>query len=94
MSPRDFIRHLRQAPLADIGAWFTQHAGLGEILDRKTDSAEARIFISDHEDQLQRVERGYGRAKKPQDYLQEFSTFIRQRSNTLPALDSTSRRAR
>ncbi len=86
MSPRDFVRHLRQMPLTDIGAWFTQHAELGEILDRKTDGVAARIFISDHEDQLQRVERGYGRANQPADYLQEFSTFIQQRSNTLPAL--------
>ena len=32
------------------------------------------------------MEHGYGAAKKPDDYLQEFADFIRQRSNTIPAL--------
>ena len=30
--------------------------------------------------------RGYGKAKKPEDYLQEFSAFIKSHSNTIPAL--------
>ncbi|MBY0236219.1 MAG: type I restriction-modification system endonuclease, partial [Burkholderiaceae bacterium] len=33
-----------------------------------------------------RIERGYGRASKPQDYLDEFKAFISSRSNDLPAL--------
>jgi type I restriction enzyme R subunit len=86
MSPSDFIRLLRQLPLADVAEWFTQHAGLGEILDRKVDGAAPRIFISDHEDKLHNIERGYGKATKPEDYLHEFTNFIRQQQNTLPAL--------
>lgn len=86
MPPRDFIRYLRQMPLADIAGWLTQHAGLGEVLDRKVDGAAPRIFISEHADQLRRIERGYGRAKKPEDYLREFTEFIQQQRNTLPAL--------
>jgi type I restriction enzyme, R subunit len=84
--PDEFIRELRQMPLANIAAWFTRSSDLGEILDRKGEGAAPMIFISDHEDALHSIERGYGTAKKPEDYLQEFTEFIRSSSNTLPAL--------
>jgi len=33
------------------------------------------------------VERGYGRAKKPEDYIESFRSFIQQNRNKLAALD-------
>jgi type I restriction enzyme, R subunit len=86
MPPDAFIRELRQMPLANIAVWFAQSPDLGEILDRKGEGTAPMIFISDHEDALHSIERGYGTAKKPEDYLQEFTEFIRSNSNTLPAL--------
>ena len=86
MPPYTCIDHLRQMPLADLTVWFQQHSSLGEVLDRKTEGSAPPIFISEHEDKLLRIERGYGKAEKPEDYLQEFAAFIRQQSNTLPAL--------
>jgi type I restriction enzyme, R subunit len=82
----EFIQALRQRPLENVVEWFAQSPGLGEILDRQGEGVAPRIFISDHEDALHSVERGYGTAKKPEDYLQEFTEFIRSNSNTLPAL--------
>lgn len=86
MSPDAFIQKLRAMPLADVAAWFTQNPDLGEILDRKGDGPREPIFISEHPDQLKSVERGYGQAKKPEDYLNEFTAFIKSHSNTIPAL--------
>ncbi len=86
MSPEDFIRELRQMPLANVAAWFNQNPDLGEILDRQSTGNAPMIFISEHVDALHSIERGYGTAKKPEDYLQEFNEFIRSNSNTLPAL--------
>ena len=87
MSPEDFVDRLRAMPLKDIAAWFAEHPGLGEILDRKGEGNYApQIYISEHQDNLISAEHGYGAAKKPADYLQEFAEFIRQRSNTIPAL--------
>jgi type I restriction enzyme, R subunit len=86
MPPDDFIRELRQMSLANVAAWFTQNPDLGEILDRQHTGSAPMIFISEHADALHSVERGYGNAKKPEDYLQEFNEFIRSNSNTLPAL--------
>lgn len=85
-SPDQFIRQLRTMPLADVAQWFTQNPDLGEILDRKGNGPRSPVFISDHDDKLKAIARGYGNATKPEDYLHAFSDFIRNQGNTLPAL--------
>ena len=86
MSPTDFAQKLRAMPLTEIAAWFTQNPDLGEILDRKSPSLGVPVFISDHPDSFIVAERGYGDARKPEDYLKAFSEFINTKSNELPAL--------
>jgi type I restriction enzyme R subunit len=86
MPPDAFIKRLKSMPLADIAAWFTHKSDLGEILDRQGEGHPEPVFVSHHDDRLLGTERGYGRAKRPEDYLQEFSDFIRSRSNAIPAL--------
>lgn len=86
MSPDAFVQHLKKMPLGEIAGWFTKNPDLGEILDRQGEGTKEPIFISEHEDKLASVERGYGKAKKPADYLKEFSEFVKSQSNTIPAL--------
>lgn len=86
MSPDAFIKKLKAMPIADVAAWFTQNPDLGEILDRKGEGIAQPVLISDHEDALHSTDRGYGKAKKPEDYLKEFSAFINSHSNDIPAL--------
>jgi type I restriction enzyme, R subunit len=86
MPPDAFIRQLRTMPLPDISAWFTQNPDLGEILDRKGYGIQPPTYLSVHEDSLIGTERGYGKAKKPEDYLKEFSEFIKSQDNAIPAL--------
>lgn len=86
MPPDAFIKKLRAMPLAEVAAWFTQNPDLGEILDRKGEGSAPPQFVSEHEDKLHSVERGYGQGKKPGDYLKEFTAYIRSHSNDIPAL--------
>ncbi len=86
MTPDEFIKRLKAMPINDVAAWFTQNPDLGEILDRKGEGSAQPIFISEHEDKLHSAERGYGKAKKPEDYLKEFTAFIKSHSNDIPAL--------
>lgn len=86
MAPDEFIGKLHKMPLNEVAAWFTQNPGLGEILDRKGEGSAPTLFISEHEDQFKSAERGYGNAKKPGDYLKEFTAFIQSHSNDIPAL--------
>jgi len=86
MSPDAFIKKLKELSLAEVATWFTKNPDLGEILDRKSISSGQPVYISDHPDEFLRVDRGYGKASKPQDYLDEFKAFINSHSNELPAL--------
>lgn len=86
MPPDDFIKKLRAMPIAEVASWFTQNPDLGEILDRKDEGTAPPLFISEHDDKLHSVERGYDQAKKPEDYLNEFTAFISSHSNDIPAL--------
>ena len=86
MPPDEFIKKLKAMSLNDVAAWFTQNPDLGEILDRQGDGSAPAMFVSEHEDKLNSAERGYGKGKKPADYLKEFSAFINSHSNDIPAL--------
>ncbi len=86
MSPDAFIQKLRTLSVDEIAHWFTQNPNLGDILDRKRQGTGQPVFISDHPDALHHIDRGYGNASKPEDYLQEFKDFIASHGNELPAL--------
>ena len=86
MSPDAFIQKLRSLSVDEIANWFTQNPHLGEVLDRKRQGTGQPVFISDHPDALHHIDRGYGKASKPEDYLQEFKDFITSHGNELPAL--------
>lgn len=88
--PDEFIRLLRGMRPEELIAWFRspdgRAAALGEILDRKGEGSRPPILISEHEDSLAGVERGYGNAVKPEDYLKSFAEFIKSNRNSIPAL--------
>ncbi len=87
MTPDAFIDHLKKMKPEEVAAWFTEHAELGEILDRKGNGLVQPILISDHEDKLREVTRGFGASTtKPEDYLAQFKKFIESKSNAIPAL--------
>lgn len=86
MTPDEFVQKIRALPLREVAQWFVQHPELGEILDRKGEGSGQGVFVSDHPDKLNKVDRGYGSASRPEDYLKEFKAFIESHGNELPAL--------
>ena len=86
MTPDAFIQKLRTLSVDEIAHWFTQNPNLGDILDRKRQCTGQPVYISDHPDALHHIDRGYGNASKPEDYLKEFKDFITSHGNELPAL--------
>ena len=80
-------------PLEQVAEWFTQHPGLGEILDARIGGFSGKpVVISDHEDQVIEVRHGYGHGQKPEDYLQAFSDFVNANSNRMLALQTVVQR--
>jgi type I restriction enzyme, R subunit len=94
MAPDAFIARLRSMKLEAVANWFAQNPALGEILDRKGPARPAPILVSTHPDAIRSVERGYGAAKKPEDYLKEFTVFVQANRNKIPALTAVLTRPR
>ncbi len=86
MPVQAFVQKLKAMPLVDVAAWFIQNPDLGELLDRRSDGPEREMFVSEHFDAFDRAERGYGKGKKPDDYIRAFSEFIKSQGNQIPAL--------
>jgi type I restriction enzyme R subunit len=92
----DGVLHLlRTGSTADTCAWLKTHERLGDILDAKSSSSRGGVYISHHDDEVRRVEQGYGPGnKRPEDYLDAFSRFVHEGINDLPALLVVTQRPR
>lgn len=74
--------------------WLKQHPSVPALLDRIAGLEPNRLLISDHPDEVRKVERGYGTATKPEDYLESFKAFVSSNLNALPALLVVTQRPR
>ena len=84
--PAGFISRLQQLPIGDARRWLGTITGLAELLDRRWEGPAQPQFLSEHTDSLRSIERGYGDATRPEDYLEGFTAFVRDPGNDLPAL--------
>jgi type I restriction enzyme R subunit len=90
------LKRLLQAKPAELSKWFSSRAGIGPVLDWQGDSDAPPRFvpISYHPDQVVEVSRGYGEAKKPEDFLDGFRDYVRANVNTIAALKLVVQRPR
>ena len=90
--PADFINRLQQLPINEARRWLGTIPGLAELLDQQWDGPAEPQFLSEHDDALRSIERGYGEATRPEDYLDGFTAFVRDSGNDLPALTTVLQR--
>jgi type I restriction enzyme R subunit len=90
--PPEFIQRLQQLPIAEARRWLATIPELGELLDTQWQGPAEPQFLSDHDDELRAIERGYGDAQRPEDYLEGFTAFVRDPGNDLPALTTVLQR--
>ncbi|MBR8832118.1 MAG: hypothetical protein N5P05_004425 (plasmid) [Chroococcopsis gigantea SAG 12.99] len=93
MSIADMVTYIKENEPKKVGEWFRDKAQIAQILDRR-DGGRQPLLISHHEDGLRRIEVGYGDAVKPEDYLDGFSTFLRENINKIPGLMVVTQRPR
>ncbi|WP_345812584.1 type I restriction-modification system endonuclease [Paraburkholderia sp. PREW-6R] len=89
--PQDFAQFLKNTDIKKLAEWWANNVGLGETLDRKRGMPTDPLVISSHDDSLVDVSPIYG---KPEDYLERFTDFVKENSNTLPALMAVVQRPR
>lgn len=81
----DFVKWLKHTSPKEISDNFQKNNGLVAFLDENK-YRPGMQFISEHDDEVVSHKRGYGNAERPEDYLDLFSTFIRENMNLIPAL--------
>ncbi|MFM2157572.1 MAG: hypothetical protein RLZZ124_46 [Cyanobacteriota bacterium] len=90
--PPAFIQRLQQLPIAEARRWLGTIPELGHLLDEQWQGPAQPQFLSSHDDELSAIERGYGDATRPEDYLEGFTAFVRDPGNALPALTTVLQR--
>jgi type I restriction enzyme R subunit len=86
MKPDQFIAKLTALSLKDVTDWFIKNPGLGELLDLKGGSGPTYVVVSEHDDEVKEIKRGYGKAIKPADYIKGFTKFVKENTNKIAAL--------
>lgn len=86
-SPEIFFAELRSMPVQERLEEMRKAQELLVSFDTRL-SQEGLTMISNHEDRLLSVERGYGTkgTDKPADYIEQFRKFLEENINTVPAL--------
>ena len=93
MSVPEMVTHLKESSPEQAVQWLQQRRQIAQLLDRR-DGGTQPVLISHHADELRRVEIGYGKAQKPEDYLKSFEAFLRENINKVPALVVVTQRPR
>ena len=85
-TPEATLDRIRNGTPADLAEWFKNRPALGPILDWGPDATGPSLPISHHPDQLVSVTRGYGAGQRPEDFLENFTSFVRNNINKIAAL--------
>ena len=92
--PEATLDRIRTAVPGELAQWFKERPALGPILDWSPGGNGGIMPISHHPDQLAEVSRGYGAARKPEDFLDNFTSFVRNNLNKIAALSVVVQRPR
>ncbi|MBS9525670.1 type I restriction-modification system endonuclease [Litoribacter alkaliphilus] len=84
-SPDELIESLKAGEPGLSVQKIIQLSGLWKFLDELKPAPGVQL-VSEHEDRYLGTERGYGTAKKPEDYLENFAKFIKENQNKIEAL--------
>lgn len=94
-TPEATIERLESQPLSETAQWIKGRSGIGRILDWDSNGgAPPLIPISHHPDEITSVTRGYGEAEKPEDFLDSFTSYVRNNVNKIAALTVVVQRPR
>ena len=94
-APEATLKRLLEAKPAELSKWFASRPAIAPILDWRSEGDTPRFVpISPHSDEVVAVTRGYGKATKPEDFLEGFVAYVRDNVNTIAALKLVVQRPR
>jgi len=94
-TPEDTLKRFKDDPPDQVANWVKSRAGLGAILDWDPEGSPAALVpISRHEDEVVDVSRGYGESRRPEDFLESFTDYVKKNVNKIAALTVVVQRPR
>ncbi len=84
-SINEFVDWMKQSKPEEVVEELTANQTVLQYIDENRGRPVLQ-YISQHKDEVKEVTRGYGKAEKPEDYLQSFNEFIQENMNLIPAL--------
>lgn len=81
-----YINMLKELPVHESIKEIVKATELWKFLDEFR-PAPAYQLVSEHPDEVRETERGYGKAKKPEDYIEGFRKFIQENANKIAAIN-------
>ncbi|WP_111709135.1 type I restriction-modification system endonuclease [Lutibacter citreus] len=85
-TPEDLIEVLKTIEGDKAKEILGGFSNLWQFLDEKIYQPKYQL-LSEHEDEIIAVERGYGKSVKPEDYIEAFKKFIQENRNKIAALN-------
>lgn len=85
LTPDDFIEKLQELKVSEVKHIVKNYSSLWNFLDTKIYVPKHQL-VSEHEDEFYGIERDYGNAKKPEDYIDNFKKFIEENRNKIAAI--------
>ncbi|OAB81850.1 type I restriction-modification system endonuclease [Cochleicola gelatinilyticus] len=85
LEPQELIDKMKTSQTAEVVAIIKKHKRLWAYLDTKVYRPKHQL-VSDHTDEVLGIERDYGNANKPEDYIDNFKKFIAENQNKIVAL--------
>jgi type I restriction enzyme R subunit len=94
--PEDTLERLAESSPGDAAAWVkSQPSGFAKILDwDPSGEGGGYVPISHHDDEVVSVSRGYGAVDKPEDFLDSFTSYVRNNVNEIAAMKLVVQRPR
>lgn len=84
-TPEEFIENLLAIEGDEVKRVLTNYSSLWDFLDTKIYQPKMQL-VSEHIDEVIGVDRGYGNAEKPEDYIEGFKNFIEENKNVILAI--------
>lgn len=84
-TPEEFIENLLAIENDEVKRVLTNYTNLWDFLDKKVYQPKMQL-VSEHVDEVVGIDRGYGKAEKPEDYIEGFKKFINENQNQILAL--------
>ena len=85
-TPIQFIDYIQKLSTTESKNILLSKSELFQVLNEGGIDARCAVVLSDKEDELLTHTRGYSKGQKPQDYLDEFKTFITENTDKIEAL--------